>query len=215
MNSCGQHSGGSILREILRWGSIGILVIGLLLGLLWGGLMFLLQGPLYFAWPPSFTEVPAERSPLIDKLVSYQSVDEVTAILKQDGYAWTLKESAPSSPPPDAPPLEFVDLRVAGFVHFGHGGLLKLHFLNNRLGSAVFLPLDLPGYLEQLAKHEGLLFEVPRGKGLEATRSSTTIPPYTKVSTTPDWGALGPPGVAWSDTRLTWEERVYSAKYED
>ena len=184
------------------------------MGLLWVGFKLLLHGPLYFVPTPTFKEVLAERSPLIDGLVSYQSVDEVTATLKQRGYIWTLKRSMFPLPESYAPSLEFADITVTEFIHLGHGGPLRLHFLNNRLVRAVFFPLDLSGYLGQLATHEGVVLAVPQGESLEATLSATTIPPHTAVSTAADWGALGPPGVTWSDTRLTWEERVYTAKYD-
>jgi hypothetical protein len=214
MKSFGQNSVGNVLLHIIKWVGIGSLAVGLLLALLWIGFKLFLHGPLYFVWTPTFKEVPTDRSPLIDGLVSYQSVDEVTAILKQRGYTWTLKRDTFSLFEPYAPFLEFADLTVTEFLHLGHGGALKLHFSNNRLVSALFCPMDLPGYLEQLAKHEGMVLAVPQGQGLEATRSATTIPPYTAVRTRGDFGAFGPPGVGWSDTRLTWEWEVYQAKYD-
>ena len=214
MNIFGQHSVRRWLFCLLKWGGIGSLAVGLLVGLLWVGFKLLLHGPLYFVPTPTFKEVLAERSPLIDGLVSYQSVDEVTATLKQRGYIWTLNRSMFPLPEPYAPSLEFADPTVTEFVHLGSGGTLKLHFLNNRLVSALFCPMDLPGYLQQLAKHEGVVLAAPQGQGLEATRSATTIPPYTAVRTRGDFGAFGPPGVGWSDTRLTWEWEVYQAKYD-
>ena len=214
MKSFEQNSVGNLLLPLIKWVGIGSLAVGLLLALLWIGFKLFLHGPLYFAWTPTFKEVPAERSSLIDGLVSYQSVDEVTVILKQGGYIWTLNRSMFPLPEPYAPSLEFADLTVTEFVHLGSGGTLKLHFLNNRLVSALFCPMDLPGYLQQLAKHEGVVLAAPQGQGLEATRSATTIPPYTAVRTRGDFGAFGPPGVGWSDTRLTWEWEVYQAKYD-
>ena len=188
-------------------------MVGSILVALWLVLMGLLRGPAFFMLTLSFTEVPEERSPLMLGLKSYQDIETTTALLEKGGYSqWTLYNDYSDADGGESP-VNFSRITVDPFVHFDCPSRLILRFLNNRLAEAVVCPMQIQPYLHKLAKEKGIRFD-PLRTTEGSSEQETFLPPYTRIHILPRISQF-PPCVVWSDTRLDWEEWVYSAKYED
>jgi hypothetical protein len=107
---------------------------------------------------PSYTE----RQPgitLIGDFVSYSAVSEIETILKAAGISWT--RSPDTAPDPRRPPFAEHQIVIAVYTHLGCQGELHLDFLNDRLESVLFYPIDFDKYTKAVETMEGKALQRP------------------------------------------------------
>ncbi len=136
---------------------------------------------------------PLDPAPLFNGHSSYRTLDET---LKQlpDRSTWHVLTDSKRPARGPCPRFDQFEFTVPA-THLGHKGTLKLTFINERLESTDFAPDAFPSYLDAL-RASGITFD--------AEGRATSRPP-TRI-----WrGDLGPPFVAWADTRFQAQTRAW------
>jgi hypothetical protein len=149
-----------------------------------------------------YTQVEAERVRFMDALRSYDSVETVAASLNQAGYKTEKSVIERKRPSNRYPPFRNDTLKVQGYKHASHEGVLTLEFFNDRLYQAYFVPAQPADYLGWL-RSRGLKLPLKR------TGFSTLSQGNLKVTTSIDFATSevgrsmgGAAFVRWEDTRL-------------
>jgi hypothetical protein len=139
------------------------------------------------------------RAPLMEGFESYASVSEVGQALKGAGRSFQITGESRLSDDDRRPRRDVVELEVENFVHLGHTGRLHLSFLNDRLVSTLFFPMQMDQYLSAL-----------RSRGVSVTETPS-IDGYTTrwMHTMFD----GRRYVAWADVRLEKEDEAWIRRY--
>jgi len=150
----------------------------------------------------SFTDVPKERSVLLDSIRSYSRVDEIRTLLGHLAAKWeVIEKSSEASPTDSRPPFQVYAVFAREYEHLGFRGDLKLTFFNDRLMSAVFYPRDFSGYVRRASATLPGLTE----------KTSVRVPPFTQVTLVTDYHQRK--YVSWEDVRLTEEMSIWIKRY--
>lgn len=150
----------------------------------------------------TFVDTVDNPAGLIDNIGSYQSIDAARAHFVKRGFGWRVVEDSRSPRPTSRPPFNIYAAKIDGYVHLDHAGSLELIFFNNRLMSTFFFPHDLGAYLESL-KQKGRIDLVSRDEVIHAK--------HTRIWKHRDFRGLF--YVAWEDTRLAEEQRIWIRRY--
>ena len=140
-------------------------------------------------------------TPLIDGLPSRLSVADMHIRLSRFSDSWVLLETSalPASDP--RPRLDIVAVSVSGYEHMSVKGTLRLRFLNDRLASTWFYPVDSKLYLQSAS----IL-------NLSFTPNPTRIPDTnTEIWSSTDY--MGYSYWAWEDITLSKEEFDWISRY--
>lgn len=148
---------------------------------------------------PTFIDVEAVTTPLIDGFESYASAAQVKDRVLS-GMRWRTATDSHLFPGDRRPPYNILALSLEPFSHLGQTGELELFFFNDRLMSTWFYPSNPMAYLEAV-RRAGIL---PRDR-------DTWTGTYTRIRTYTDW--QGRVYVAWEDIRLTIEQEQWIMRY--
>ncbi|MGH9426391.1 MAG: hypothetical protein ACRD2L_08825 [Terriglobia bacterium] len=150
----------------------------------------------------SFIDVSAQRTKLINGVESYQSIEEARRMFP----VWEVVEQSSLGPKDNRPPFSIYKVSIKRYSHLGIWGELHLEFFNNRLMETWFYPGSFDKYVDLLEKKEGLGLKEERD-GLRGT----IVSPYTHIWIYKDY--KGRNYVAWEDTRLRREQRIWIKRY--
>jgi hypothetical protein len=154
-----------------------------------------------FGERPTFTDVPKERSSLVDGLYSYLSPSEASELLGELATSWKVLEDEKAPPGDSRPPFRLYTTLVHGFENLGFEGDLKLTFFNERLMSAGFFPNDPVAYFQRLNAVLPALTE----------KTPARVPPFTDVVLGIDYQSRK--FASWEDTRLVREMAFWIKRY--
>ncbi len=130
----------------LRWLTI-LAILFVAVSVLYTAKVVIAPGP--HAETQKFTEVAADRLPMIDQLRSYDSVAEVTARLDAAKAKYSVAPVRPAASS-KYPPRDTDTIVAQGYKHLGVEGQLTLEFFNDRLFEATFVPGELGDYVDRL-----------------------------------------------------------------
>jgi hypothetical protein len=162
----------------------------------------------------SYTEIAKDRTKLINGFESYQSIEKVKAMFKNDTSSWIVIEDSKSGN--DNAPFNIYTVEIKNYSHLGFIGDLRLDFFNNRLEETWFYPVEYDKYVDLLVKKEGIVELKDKKKneqidGLPALPSpygyKDNIQPYIKIWFFTDY--RGKKYVGWGDTRLIEEKHQW------
>lgn len=209
-------------RRALRW-------LGLLFGLSLAAAYFGLFGRLGLSLPegllhailgnrthpetPRFTEVAADRVPLMDRFRSYDDLDTVKHALTAAGYERWESSNRRYRRSSEYPPKDFDALFVDRYEHLGVEGRLSLFFFNNRLYQVEFQPSDARAYATGL-RRLGLRPRAEDNARVEVVKGNLRIVSTVALAAS----AVGrqmrtPPWAMWQDQRLVRQSEEWDARY--
>jgi len=148
------------------------------------------------------SEKDVPKSPLIGRIVSFESPAEVQSRLDPSVLPWEVVENSALAPGDRRPPFHNYVVTVANYSDLGHSGELELYFFNDRLMEARFIPRNLDSYLLRLRDSRGIDL---------AASTEASLPPYTLVSIAKYRD--GRTYVSWIDTRLSKEFDDWIRRY--
>ena len=150
----------------------------------------------------SFIKVESERTKLIDRIESYQDINEFKGFLNRGSFQWELNEDSRPAPK-GRPPFNMSIVIIKNFTHNGFSGELSVGFFNNRLISTTFYPYNnTEKYIKTLDETEGIKFN---------NSQEIRLPPHTRVRFATDH--KGRKYVDWSDNRLDKEIELWIKRY--
>lgn len=150
----------------------------------------------------SFIDVAAQRTKLINGIESYQSIEEARRLFP----VWEVVEQSSLGPEDNRPPFNIYKVSIKKYSHLGILGELHLLFFNNRLMETWFYPGSFDKYVNLLEKKERLELQ----EELHGLRGAI-ISPYTHMWIYKDYKDSN--YVAWEDTRLQREQRIWIKRY--
>lgn len=148
---------------------------------------------------------------LADRFRSYAGVEAIRATLQSEGHEdfRIAMRRAPDSP--RYPAYRFDTLVVDAYRHLGAEGQLSLHFFNNRLYEAEFVPVDPRSYARKLRS-----LELQR----DANARAEKVDGHLRVASTVELAisAVGQhlgtrPYVLWQDLRLIDERALWDQRF--
>lgn len=148
----------------------------------------------------SFTDVPSEKTPLINNFISYSGVEEVIPDLKKKYECHAIEDSRKENSVM-RPPFHIYTFSISKYQHLGFSGELVIGFFNNRLMETVFYPDNYKEYIEILRN------EVPNLR----QNIKANLLPYTVITLGIDYKQHQ--YISWVDSRLQEQMNVWIKLY--
>lgn len=188
------------LRGTTRVVALSGIVVGGVVGIVVTGV---LNGWEYFAPVPSFRYTPDVRGSLLHGFWSYQGIEFVSQVLREEGYVYRVMHDD-SFALSGVDPVRHTVLRVDDAIDLGESGVMILTFLNDRLKSTYFSPDQIDHYLVLLNIH-GISI------GHSGTGYCVESGPHVRACVVPAVGNERA-AIKFEDTRLDFEWRALIAK---
>ncbi|WP_428310844.1 hypothetical protein [Hydrocarboniphaga sp.] len=149
---------------------------------------------------------------LVAGFVSYASIADTGALLRQQGHPWSRRTLA-RPPDPRYPPHVIDTMTVERFVMLGTAGRLSLQFFNDRLFEVDFKPDDAAACASALKRADTLLRRDRNGRAERVDGAWRLATNVELAASTVGKSLATEPYLLWQDLRLTAQRDDWDARF--